>query len=75
MTDLVYSGLWEYIKDRVLGVQRVKTKSIKTYQIAPLFSKFFEGAYMPPNHLSMCNMYNFYIKITIFYSNFFQNIH
>ena len=24
VTDLVYSGLWEYIKGRVLGVQRAK---------------------------------------------------
>ena len=26
VTDLVYSGLWEYIKGRVLGVQRVKRR-------------------------------------------------
>ena len=27
MTDLVYSGLWEYIKGRVLGVRRVNHAS------------------------------------------------
>ena len=25
----------------------------KIHQIAPLFSKFLKGAYMPPNHISM----------------------
>ena len=29
MTDLVYSGLWEYIKSRVLGVQRVKLSMLR----------------------------------------------
>ena len=32
VTDLVYSGLWEYIKGRVLGVQRDKHQMIRDMQ-------------------------------------------
>ena len=46
VTDLVYSGLWEYIKGRVLGVQRVRTCILKgnLYKDSKSVIKFEIGA-------------------------------